>query len=337
MLSLLRLCKFALPTLICTIHIPAQAQDVAVVEMPPYASQAADGTWQGPAVDLFRQAADATGYEYEFVAANEMAAQEAGVRFPVYGGFETIAETASTLPFHVDTIALIGGAPQSNFLTGLLELFNVGFAISIGIVCLLLLLFGFLFWLAEHSDNEDVAADGSKVRGIGHGFWWAGVTATTIGYGDLVPKSVAGRAVAMIWMLFSMALTALLTAYIVSLVGGRQQSTAFCDAISGKHIGYVSGHAVMPEQLTAAERASSFASLAEALRALDANRIDAIAFPQQAAKALAGDRDLQPTSAAIALPLFYVPDAPALKAQINRIVLSPAWQERMQQQFGGEG
>ena len=337
MLSLLRLCKLALPALFCAIHVSAQAQDVAVVEMPPYASQAADGTWQGPAVDLFRQAADAAEYEYQFVPANEMAAQEAGVRFPVYGGFETTAETASTLPFHVDTIALIGGAPQSNFLTDLLELFNVGFAISIGMVCLLLLLFGFLFWLAEHSDNEDVAADGSKVRGIGHGFWWAGVTATTIGYGDLVPKSVAGRAVAMIWMLFSMALTALLTAYIVSLVGGRQQSTALSDAISGKHIGYVTGHAVMPGQLMAAQRTSGFPSLAEALRALDADRIDAIAFPQQAAKARASDRDLQPTSAAIALPLFHVPDPPALKAEINRMILSPAWQERMQQQFGGEG
>ena len=44
------------------------------------------------------------------------------------------------------------------------------------------------------------------------GIWWAWVTVTTVGYGDLVPASTAGRLFAAILMLLGIALFSLLTA-----------------------------------------------------------------------------------------------------------------------------
>jgi voltage-gated potassium channel len=51
---------------------------------------------------------------------------------------------------------------------------------------------------------------------IWDGIWWSVVTITTVGYGDLYPKSVDGRIVAMIVMLVGVGFIAVLTATIAS-------------------------------------------------------------------------------------------------------------------------
>ncbi len=85
----------------------------------------------------------------------------------------------------------------------------------------LLLIVGTIIYFVERGSNEDhFGGDRSFAKGIGSGFWWAGVTMTTIGYGDKAPVTFVGRALALIWMLIAMAVTAVLTASLVSVVMG---------------------------------------------------------------------------------------------------------------------
>jgi voltage-gated potassium channel len=76
-----------------------------------------------------------------------------------------------------------------------------------------------------------VVAGGVLVRLLDHdefpnvwlGMWWALQTVTTVGYGDVVPKSVGGRIVGAVAMLQGIALLTILTAGITSTFVARAQ------------------------------------------------------------------------------------------------------------------
>jgi voltage-gated potassium channel len=58
---------------------------------------------------------------------------------------------------------------------------------------------------------------------IGVALWWAVVTVGTVGYGDVVPTSPAGRGVAAATILFSMAFIPTLTSLVVAALVRRLQ------------------------------------------------------------------------------------------------------------------
>jgi len=76
---------------------------------------------------------------------------------------------------------------------------SVIFLCSVGIYCL------------EHARVD------SSIHSVWDGIWWAVVTICTVGYGDKIPVSDAGRAVAFLLMISGVILVSLLTATIASV------------------------------------------------------------------------------------------------------------------------
>ena len=64
-------------------------------------------------------------------------------------------------------------------------------------------LFGYLFYVSE-----------PDVKDLGDGIWWALVTITTVGYGDITPVTTLGRIVASSLMLLGLGLIATITAIV---------------------------------------------------------------------------------------------------------------------------
>ena len=58
---------------------------------------------------------------------------------------------------------------------------------------------------------------------IGSGLWWAIQTTTTVGYGDNVPTTLAGRSLAAVVMLFGIGIITVVTAAITSTFVARSQ------------------------------------------------------------------------------------------------------------------
>jgi voltage-gated potassium channel len=65
--------------------------------------------------------------------------------------------------------------------------------------------------------------------GFGDALWWAIVTATTVGYGDIAPSSTAGRAIGVVLMLLGIGLTSTLAASIAAYFVGQDEGPGLKD------------------------------------------------------------------------------------------------------------
>ena len=102
--------------------------------------------------------------------------------------------------------------PLATIKVGMFEcryLFLIGLTLSI--------IFGILIWLIERKKNSEFSMTSG---GIFKGIWFGLVTMTTVGYGDIAPKSVFGKLVTMAWMITGVTLTAVLTSTITNVFAG---------------------------------------------------------------------------------------------------------------------
>ncbi|HKB20572.1 MAG TPA: potassium channel family protein [Gaiellaceae bacterium] len=68
---------------------------------------------------------------------------------------------------------------------------------------------------------------------IGLALWWAVMTVTTVGYGDIVPTTTAGRFVASALMIVGFASLSLLTGFVASLLVHRRAAADAASAVTG--------------------------------------------------------------------------------------------------------
>jgi voltage-gated potassium channel len=73
------------------------------------------------------------------------------------------------------------------------------------------------------AEIERGAAD-SSITSIPDGIWWAATTVTTVGYGDMYPRTAAGRGVAVVLMLVGVGLFGLLAGSLASFLIERGRS-----------------------------------------------------------------------------------------------------------------
>ena len=79
--------------------------------------------------------------------------------------------------------------------------------------------------------------DPAEFKTFGTALWWAVTTVSTVGYGDYVPQTTAGRFIAAVLMLTGLSLIPLITSVVVSILvsqrtrESREQQTRDLDAI----------------------------------------------------------------------------------------------------------
>ena len=202
---------------------------VGLTQAPPFSIRGTDGTWSGISVELWQWIAADLGIETEFRESTVTGVFDGlapGGPLDVSIGALTITAEREdrvdfTQPFFVSGLGVaVKTAPETGGLWLWLNrvLASNFWRILAGLLVSLVFV-ALLIWALEHRTNpKEFGGDGKAYRGIGSALWWSAVTMTTVGYGDLAPRSPAGRLVAIAWMFVSLFLVSWFTASMASIL-----------------------------------------------------------------------------------------------------------------------
>ncbi len=208
-----------------TADAPPNELVLGIKEAPPFAMKAADGTWHGISIDLWRRVADELHLRYRFVEVPDVQGLIDGVAVGKFNvAVAAITVTAGrarildfTQPFYATGLGIaipVGG--EASWRPIIRTLTSFGFAQAIIALVGLALAVGFLVWLFERRHNEDFG--GGVKKGLSSGVWWSTVAMTQRSTGNLGPQTLPGRIVAIVWMVGSIVMIAVFTASITSVL-----------------------------------------------------------------------------------------------------------------------
>ncbi|MGC1445875.1 MAG: transporter substrate-binding domain-containing protein, partial [Xanthobacteraceae bacterium] len=198
---------------------------VGTKETPPFAMKGADGNWSGISIDLWRRIADELHLRYKF--AEETQVQ--GLIDGVAGGKFDVAVAALTVtaarerivdftePFYATGLGIaVRTGGEASWLPVIRTMTSFGFVQAVLALVGLALATGFVVWLIERRHNEHFG--GGVAKGVGAGVWWSTQAMTQRHTGDLGPRTLPGRVVAIVWMIVSIITIAVFTASITSVL-----------------------------------------------------------------------------------------------------------------------
>ncbi|MEM9222136.1 MAG: transporter substrate-binding domain-containing protein [Pseudomonadota bacterium] len=259
---------------------PSNSLRIGAPDRAPFAMQDETGAWQGIGVDLWRMVAEDLQLSYAIVPTdidNALAALQSGdidIMLALDATPEGEASANFLTPFYAATLGIAGERRAG--IWGVIEnLFSIEFLEVVAYLSGLLLSVGAVVWLLERRRNARQFHP-RPLAGLGDGFWWAGVTLTTIGYGDKAPITAAGRAVAMVWMLVGLAVSAALTATVVSAANVKG-AFEFPRDLQGERVAVVEGSSAALYLARHAIAPTPYATIAEAVGAVDNGEAQAVA------------------------------------------------------------
>ena len=311
----------------------AQPSDlrVAVAEAPPVVTRSGE-IWGGLGPALVEDLGQ-SGRRIEFVEvprdsliAAVVSGRADAALAPVSAAAE--AEVNFGSPFYATPLG-VARSESNAVLEVARNLFTPTFFKIVAGLAALLFVVGLIMWAIERRADQDDFREGWA--GLWDGFWWSGVTMTTIGYGDTVPKTPGGRSVALLWMLVSMGVTATLTASLVSALGLKSEDGARLDALEGR-VGALAGSIEGDMLLEMGLTLVPYGDFRTGLDAVGSDSLDAFVGPAPALRAETPDGvEIETTNVAFDRWGLAVAEGSPLQEEIARAVIdrimSPDWPE----------
>jgi len=324
---------------------------IATRQVPPFAMRDRDGNWRGIAIDLWAGIAESLDVDYRFteLGLTEMLDAVADRRVDAAVAALTITSDREqrvdfSHPFHTSGLGIaVQQRAGGGVITVLQRLLSWQFLAVLGGLLALLMAVGVIIWLAERRANTQF--ERAPVKGIGAGLWWSAVTMTTVGYGDKAPATLAGRAIAIVWMFAGIIIISSFTAAITTAltVGELDQSVKRIDDLYRVRVLTLNGSTSEAFLSSNRVRHQAVATLPEALELLARGEADAVVHDAPILRHLSTElhpgalrvlpQVLQRQDYGIALPQGS-PARERVNAALLRIIRSDAWQSRLEQYLG---
>ncbi|MGM0576727.1 MAG: transporter substrate-binding domain-containing protein [Myxococcota bacterium] len=327
---------------------------VGIKVAPPFVLKDPDGTFRGISVDLWKEVALRLDLDYEF---EEHSLED--LLDGVESGRVDVGVAALTVtpdreksfdfshPFYTSGLGIaVVPESQSGWLAALKGFFSLRMLKVVGGLAGVLLLAGFLVWLFERKRNPGEFAEG-RAGGLGAAFWWSAVTMTTVGYGDMAPRTAGGRGIALVWMFTSVIIISSFTAAIASAltVGQLKFPVEGPGDLPGVRVGTVAASTSVDYLELHEIDHSTFDEPRAAMRALIDGEIDAVVYDAPILRHLAGKvfqgkaRVLRNTFERQDYA-FALKDGSALREPVNQKLLdritSPWWRDQITAYLGSQ-
>ena len=217
-------------TTVHTLHVGTKV-------VPPFAMKDEDEHWEGISIELWKLIAENLHLTYTFVDKGDIKHLLSGVEDRSLDvGIAAITITAQretkfdfSHSYYTTGLGIAVPKKEGNaWMAVLRALFSFKMFLIVSILGLILFIIGTITWLMERKRNAENFHP-HPVKGIASGIWWAAVTMTTVGYGDMTPKTVGGRLVALFWMFASM----LLVSSVIAIVASTLTLAKLEPAVSG--------------------------------------------------------------------------------------------------------
>jgi len=326
---------------------------VGIIHAPPFTIRGQDGAWTGISIDLWRGIAQDLSLDYELherdlpgllSGLQDGSLDVAVAALTITGERERVIDF--THPFYTSGlgVATLPGSHAWRVLAN--RVFSRAFAQTFFGLALLIFVVGAVVWLGERKANPEEFPPDPK-RGLGAAFWWSAGTVTSVGYGDLAPRSLFGRVVAAIWMLVGLVLVSIFTATASSILTAERLESRVESVDDLRRLRVATVAASSGEEFLRAERvrfATSPRSL-PALQALQAGKVEAVVadvpiMRYLAANELSGEVEVGRTIFRAESYGLGLRQGSTLREAINQRLLqrvgAPAWRDTLYRYMGAD-
>jgi len=209
----------------CGLSLEARILKVGIWNAPPYASADQKGDINGMSVQVWSVIAKDVGISYEIVVCRNITdildRISAGTLDASIGPTATTSERAQKVlfsqPYCYSGMGVMVPVQAPTMWERMKPFLTTAVFTAIMSLLLMLVAVGYLVWIFERHGNPEEFTK-HWYSGVGSGMWLALSALTTVGFGDVVPKTRGGRIVCGIWMVLSMVIATSFTAGLASML-----------------------------------------------------------------------------------------------------------------------
>ncbi|MEO9022367.1 MAG: transporter substrate-binding domain-containing protein [Ginsengibacter sp.] len=227
--------RFVFLPVLLLLSVSANSQGTSLINSPDTASLRVgiagsapfiiheNNNLEGISIDVWKSIASEAGWKYstqDFQTVEEALQNlEDGKIDVIVGPISITSERTKkarfTQPYYQSSLSILSRSAPPTLWERIEPFFSKKLLIALFIFVFILGCVGTLLWLAERKENPEQFPQ-SFSRGVGNGMWCAIVTMSTTGYGDIAPRTLAGRIIAGSWMVISIIFATSMVAGIAS-------------------------------------------------------------------------------------------------------------------------
>ena len=347
--------SFIVLILIISSNTPLNAAEKIIVGTkvaPPFAMKDNNGQWEGISIELWKTIAAKLNIEFEWKQHDLKSLLNGVTDSSLDVGIAAITVTSDreksfdfSHSYYSTGLSIAVPKESDNGWANVIKgIFSLRMLQLVLMLFSILTIVGTVTWLLERK-KSDFFHNTNPIKGIASGIWLAAVTMTTVGYGDIAPKTLAGKMVTLIWMFTSLLLVSIIIAGVASTLA------------SSKLEALVAG----PEDLARARVASIqestsakylldrhieplyYPSILKALEAMKNDEVDAVVYDAALLKYLIHKKfkkNLKLYDGLFELQFYGIafPENSKLREPVNRVMLkitqSKQWQNTLSKYLG---